>query len=80
MTNPVARDAAKLTPVLQEDLGGSLGRVNPNAVVCEDRSGVPVDLELLCNVLENGCERRLPRHVYPVHEKYIFKKIYTERG
>lgn len=65
MTNPITRDAAKFASVLQEDLGGGLGRVDTNTVVSEDGRGVPVDLELLRNVLENGCERRLPRHIYP---------------
>lgn len=65
VTYSVAWNATKFPSMLQEDLGGGLSRVDPNAIVREDGCGVPVDLELLRNVLENGGERRLPRYIYP---------------
>ena len=62
----VAGDAAELGAVLEEDLAGSLGRVDADAVVGEDGGAVPVDAELLGDVLEHGCERRLGRHLQAV--------------
>ena len=64
--NAVAGDAAELGAVLEEDLAGRLRGVDADAVVGEDGGAVPVDAELLGDVLEHGGERRLGRHLQAV--------------
>ena len=59
----VTRNAAKLRSVLQEDLSGSLNWIDADSVIGQNGRTVPVDPELLSNVLDNSCKRCLGGHL-----------------